>query len=99
MNDSPTGAWLSQVEGVHTVADLARVLRDYLRSLTPDQQAALPRGCTPEAISGAAEIQEWAVALAQADLRLGGSTALHAAAVVFAAAGAKLPKLGDGRAG
>ena len=95
MNDSPPAAWLSQIEGVHTAADLARVLRDYLRSLTPEQHAALPRGCTPEAISGPAEIQEWAVTLAHADLKLGGSTALHGAAVIFAAAGAKLPKLGE----
>jgi hypothetical protein len=95
MNDSVAGSWLVQIEGAHSAGDLARLLRAYVASLPSEQQAALPRGCTPEAISGAPEIQDWAVTLAQADLKLGGSTALHEAAVIFAAAGARLPKLGE----
>ncbi len=74
---------------------MVRVLRDYLDSLTPGQRAALPRGCSAQAIQGTPEIQEWAVTLAHADLKLAGSATLHEAAVIFAAAGAKLPKLGE----
>ena len=95
MNDSPARGWLSQVEGARSAADLARVVRDYLSSLTPEQAAELPRGCSAKAIAAPSDVQEWAVTLARDDLMLGGSATLHQAAVIFAAAGAKLAKVAD----
>ena len=95
MNDSPARSWLSQIEAAHSAADLMRVVRDYIASLPPDQLGALPRGLTPQAIATPANIQEWAVMLARADLTLGGSPGLHQAAVVFAAAGSKLAKVAE----
>ena len=95
MNDSPAREWLSQIEVAHTAADLVRVLRDYLGSLRADQVDSLPVACRPGAINAPADIQEWAVTLAREDLTLGGSAALHEAAVIFAAAGSKLAKVAE----
>jgi len=93
MNDSPARAWLSQIDAAHSAADLARVVREYLGSLMPDQLAALPVACRADAIAAPSDIQEWAVTLARDDLTLGGSATLHEAAVIFAAAGSKLAKV------
>jgi len=93
MNDSPARPWLSQIEAAHSAADLTRVVREYLGSLTPDQLAALPVACRANAIGAPSDIQEWAVTLARDDLTLGGSATLHEAAVIFAAAGSKLAKV------
>jgi len=99
MNNSPASAWLSQVDGARSAADLARILRDYLNALTPEHRDALPAGCRPENLTTAAEIQEWAVTLAHQDLRtrepMNGTDVLHQAAVLFAAAGTKLPKVAE----
>ena len=95
MNDAHRATWLSQIEAARSVRDLVGILRDYLSSMTPDQAAELPRGCTAENISIASEIQEWAVALAREDLKGAGEGVLHQAAGVFSAAGAKLPKLAE----
>ena len=97
MNNPPAGAWLSQIEGARTTAELVRVLRDYLAALSPEERAHLPSGCTSENISHASDIQEWAVTLAREDLKGTGSAGvpegLHHAAVVFAAAGSRLPRV------
>jgi hypothetical protein len=97
MNNPPPGAWLSQIEGARTVAELVRMLRDYLSAMSAEDRAQLPERCAPENISSVADIQEWAVALAHADLRATGSSgsahALHQAALVFAAAGTRLPRV------
>ena len=100
MKNASAGAWLTQIESARSAADLVRLLRDYLVSLTPEERAQLPAGCSAENISSPAEIQEWAVALAQADLKLISGTAnaagaLHAAAIVFAAAGTRLPRVAE----
>ena len=97
MRNTPAGAWLSQVENARTTRDLLGILRDYLDSLTAEQSGQLPRGCIAENVSTAAEIQEWAVTLAREDLKGDGAehSALHQAAVVFTAAGARLPRMGD----
>ena len=99
MNNPPAGAWLSQIESARSAAELARLLRDYLASLTPEERAQLPDGCAAANISSPAEIQEWAVSLAQADLRRSGTSqdaqTLHLAAIIFAAAGTRLPKVAD----
>jgi hypothetical protein len=99
MNYPPSGAWLSQIEGARSTAELVRLLRDYLSALTPEQHAHLPAMCTAENISSAADIQEWAVILARDDLKATGSAGvrdgLQHAAVVFAAAGSRLPKVAE----
>jgi hypothetical protein len=99
MNNASAGAWLPQIESARSAADLVRLLRDYLAALTPEERAQLPAGCSAENISSSAQIQEWAVALAQADLRTSGAAnaagALHAAAIVFAAAGTRLPRVAE----
>jgi hypothetical protein len=98
--NSPTGrAWLSQIEGARSSSELVRMLRDYLASLKSEERAQLPRGCAAERITNASDIQEWAVTLAQEDLRSTGSggmrDAVHQAAIVFAAAGARLGRVAD----
>lgn len=99
MKNPPAGTWLSQIESARSVAELARLLRNYLEALDAEDRGRLPAGCTAEAISSAADIQEWAVTLAQEDLKSSsaaeGSQALHHAAVVFAAAGARVPKMAE----
>jgi hypothetical protein len=99
MNDSPGAAWLPQIESAHTGAELAHTLRAYLASLTPQQLAELPKECSPQAFAGPADIQEWAVMLTHADLKVNGSprasATLHQAAVIFAAAGSKLTKVAE----
>lgn len=99
MNNPPPGAWLSQIEGARTIAELVRMLRDYLGSMSAEDRAHLPERCVPENISTGADIQEWAVALAHADLRATGGAdtaqALHQAALVFAAAGTRLPRVAE----
>lgn len=99
MNNPPAGAWLSQIENARATAELVRLLRDFLASLTPEERAQLPAGCVAENISSTAEIQEWAVSLAQHDLKTSGTTrsadTLHLAAIVFAAAGTRLPKVAE----
>jgi hypothetical protein len=99
MNNPPAGAWLSQIESARSAAELVRLLRDYLASLTPEARAQLPAGCAAENISSPAEIQEWAVSLAQEDLRTPGAPrdaqTLHLAAIIFAAAGSRLPKVAE----
>jgi hypothetical protein len=90
------GAWLVQIEGARSSADLVRIVREYLVALGPESRATLPRQCDADRIAGGAEIQECAVMLAQEDLKSSRPTAddtLHEAATVFAAASAKLPKL------
>ena len=81
------------------MSDLVRVLRTYIASLTPDERASLPLGFDAERISHPADIQEWAVTLAHEDLKATGSgkttPTLHQAAMVFAAAGARLPKVSE----
>ena len=96
MNNPPSGAWLSQIESARSAAELVRLLRDYLASLTPEERAQLPHGCVAENISGPAEIQEWAVALAQGDLKASpeqSADTLRLAAIIFAAAGSRLPRV------
>ncbi len=100
MNNPPAGAWLSQIEAARSTAELVRMLRDYVVALSPEERAHLPAGCVAESIQSAADIQVLAVMLAQADLRTTGSAtgatdALHQAAVVFAAAGSRLPKVAE----
>jgi hypothetical protein len=99
MTNPPPGAWLSQIESARSVAELVRMLRDYLGSISVEDRAHLPAQCTPDNISSAADIQEWAVALAHADLRATGGAdathALHQAALVFAAAGTRLPRVAE----
>jgi hypothetical protein len=99
MNNPPAGAWLSQIESARSAAELVRLLRDYLASLTPDERAQLPAGCVAESISTPAEIQEWAVSLAQGDLKASGThhdlRTLRLAAIIFAAAGTRLPKVSE----
>jgi hypothetical protein len=97
MKNTPAGRWLSQIEGARSTRDLIGILRDYLDSMTAEEAAQLPRGCTAGSISTPAEIQEWAVALAREDLKGDGAeaSALHQAAAVFTAAGARLPRMGD----
>ena len=99
MNNPPAGAWLSQIESARTAAELVRLLRDYLTSLTPEERAQLPPGCVAERISSPAEIQEWAVSLAQDDLKASGAPhdlqTLRLAAIIFAAAGTRLPKVAE----
>lgn len=95
MKNQAAGPWLSQIENAHSTRDLVGVLRDFIGSMTPDHLKELPAACRAENISTAAEIQEWAVMLARADLKsnVSDKNALQLAAAVFAAAGAKLPKL------
>ena len=97
MKNTPAGAWLSQIENARSTRDLLGILRDYLNAMTVEQVAELPQGCSAENISTAAEIQEWAVTLAREDLKGDGAehSALHQAAVVFTAAGARLPRMTD----
>ena len=95
-NPPPAAQWLSQIEGARSAADLVRVLRDYMASLNEVDRAHLPAMGAHNALSDAAAIQEWAVTLAQLDLKEGGATgttALHEAAMVFAAAGTRLAKV------
>lgn len=90
----PPAAWLARIESAHSVAELIRTLRDYLASLSAEEIAQLPKGVSGASLAGAADIQEWAVMLAHHDLRGDpDAQALHRSAVVFAAAGAKIPKL------
>ena len=96
MKNGPAGAWLLQIDGARSSADLVRVMREYLASLGPERRAMLPAACAIDRITSGADVQECAVALAQADLissRPTADDALHQAAVVFGAAAAKLPKL------
>ena len=94
MKNEAAGPWLSQIEGARSSRDLVGVLRDFLASMSADQLAELPQACRAENISSAPEIQEWAVTLAREDLKsVPESRSLRLAAAVFAAAGAKLPKL------
>jgi hypothetical protein len=97
MRNSPAAAWLSKIEGARSTRDLVGILRDYLDALPAEEASQLPRGCTAENVSTAAEIHEWAVTLAREDLKGDGTdhSALHQAAAVFTAAGARLPKMGD----
>ena len=98
MNNPPAGAWLSQIESTRSAAELVRLLRDYLASLTPEERAQLPPGCIAENVSSPAEIQEWAVALAQVDLKTSpeqSADALRLAAIIFAAAGTRLPRVAE----
>ena len=99
MNNPPAGAWLSQIESARSAAELLRLLRDYLASLTPEERAQLPAGCVADNITGPSEIQEWAVALAQGDLKTSGTPqsaeTLRFAAIVFAAAGTRLPRVAE----
>ena len=97
MRNPPLAAqWLSQIETARSVADVTRVLREYLASLSADDRAAfLPAGVAQE-VSSVSDVQEWAVTLAHLDLKSDDSpdsAVLHEAAVVFAAAGAKLAKV------
>ena len=95
-NPPPAAQWLSQIEGARSAADLVRVLRDYVAALTQDDRARfLPEGIA-QAISSPGEVQEWAVTLAHLDLKANESTdsaPLHEAAMVFAAASARLAKV------
>lgn len=94
MKNEVAAPWISQIEGARSSRDLVGVLRDFLGSMTPEQLSELPAPCRPENISTGPEIQEWAVTLAREDLKaVPESNALRLAAAVFAAAGAKLPKL------
>jgi hypothetical protein len=99
MNNPPAGAWVSQIEGARTTSDLVRMLREYVTSLNTEERAQLPQAFGAEAVTSAADIQEWAVTLAREDLRGTGpgatSGVLHQAAVIFAAAGARLPKVAE----
>jgi hypothetical protein len=94
MKNEAAGQWLSQIEGARSSRDLVGVLRDFLGSMPPEELSELPAACRAENISSGPEIQEWAVTLAREDLKaVPESNALRLAAAVFAAAGAKLPKL------
>ena len=99
MNNPPAGAWLSQIEGARSATELVRLLRDYLSALAPEERAHLPAACTADNISSASDIQEWAVTLAREDLKGTGTAGvddgLHHAAVVFAAAGSRLPRVAE----
>ncbi len=99
MKNPPGGTWISQIETARSAAELVRLLREYLESMSPEERVQLPSGCSAEDISRAADIQEWAVTLAHADLKAtaseGSTDALHQAAVVFAAGGARLPKVAE----
>ena len=93
-NPPPAAEWLSQIEVARSAADVVRVLREYLASLTASDRARLPAGVHD--ISTPGEVHEWAVTLAHMDLKadkLQDTTALHEAAMVFAAAGSKLAKV------
>ena len=96
MKNPPAGAWLSQIEGAHSASDLVRMVREYVAGLDPDALARLAAIGTAESISGPADVQEWAVALAHLDLKANGTPdrdVFHEAAMVFAAAGARLAKV------
>jgi hypothetical protein len=96
-NPPPAAEWLSQIEGARSAGDLVRVLREYLANLAHEDRASFLPDFGAERITGAADIQEWAVTLAHLDLKANESpdaASLHEAAVVFAAAGAKLAKMG-----
>jgi hypothetical protein len=99
MNNPPARVWLSQIDGARSASELAKMLRNYLGSLGAEDRAQLPPECVAERIAEAADIQEWAVALAREDLRSTGSggarDVLHQAAVVFAAAGARLSRVAE----
>jgi hypothetical protein len=99
MNNPPASAWLSQIEGARSTAELVRLLRDYLTALSAEERAHLPAACTVDNISNAADIQEWSVTLAREDLKTTGSASVRSglqhAAVVFAAAGSRLPKVAE----
>src|SRR5689334_11734806 len=97
MKNSRAGTWISQIEAARSARDLVAILRDYLGTMTPDQAAQLPDGYASENLSTAAEIQEWAVTLARADLKADGAEhdALREAAMVFTASAARLPRLGE----
>ena len=95
-NPPPAAQWLSQIESARSSAELVRVLREYMASLDERGRAQLPALGAHNAIADAASVQEWAVTLAQLDLKADGSPeshALHEAAVVFAAAAARLAKV------
>jgi hypothetical protein len=98
MNNQTAGTWIPQIESAHSVAELVKLLRDYLGSLSAEDRSRLPAACEPHALSRATEIQEWAVILAQQDLKATGSGRGHAlrqAANVFAAAAARLPRIAE----
>ena len=93
----PPSAWLAQVEGARSVAELLRAMRDYLASLDPEEIAHLPKGVAPDTLRFADDIQACAVTLAHEDLRQGANApaSLHRSAMVFAAAAAKVPRLAE----
>jgi hypothetical protein len=96
-NPPPAAPWLSHIEVARSAAEVVRVVQEYLATLTMDDRARfLPHGGA-DAISSPSDVQEWAVTLAHLDLKGADespdSVALHEAAVVFAAAGAKLVKV------
>ncbi len=99
MNNLPPAAqWLSQIEGARSAADVVRLLREYLAALTLHDRARFLPDSSAESISSATDVQEWAVTLAHLDLKSSqspDSAALHEAALLFAAAGAKLAKVSD----
>ena len=88
--------WVWQIEGARSAADVVRVLREYVAALTVDDRARfLPEGMA-QTLSSPGEVQEWAVTLAHRDLKTNesaDSAALHEAAIVFAAASARLAKV------
>jgi hypothetical protein len=95
-NPPPAAQWLSQIEGARSSADVVRVMREYLATLAIENRARfLPDGDI-QGVSSASEVQELAVTLAHLDLKTSqsrDSAALHEAAMVFAAAGARLAKV------
>ena len=97
MKNSPAGAWLSQIETARSGAELVRLMRDYVGGLSDEERAQLPPDCRSHHINAPADIQECAVTLAHGDLKAIGTPettdALRQAAVVFAAAAAKLTKV------
>ena len=97
VNPLPPTEWLARIESAHSVAELMVALRDYLATLTPEEGAQLPAGISAEVVRAPTDIQEWAVTLARHDLRAGAEVppALHRTAMVFAAAGVKMPKLAE----
>jgi len=97
MKNSPAGAWLSQIETARSGAELVRLMRDYVAGLSAEERAQLPPDCAWDNLNAPADLQECAVTLAHGDLKAIGSAettdALRQAAVVFAAAAAKLTKV------
>ncbi len=97
MTNSPAGGWLSQIETARSGPELVRLVNEYVAGLSEEERAQLPPGCGAETLREPGDIQACAVALAHSDLKAIGSAAstdaLRHAAVVFAAAAAKLAKV------